>query len=425
MFFEKMQTRKNDGFTLVELIVVIAILAILAGIAVPAYSGYIEKANVAADEQLLHAVNIAFASAAAEHAGGTVTDAVLSYGSNDSGVTVTGVASVSSSGTPNVDALKTAFATYYGTNNASAFKTVSSLIFNRENQMFMMVSLSDDFVAVLEKLVGSENVPVLLESIFGDMGAAPLMGKVAYTSDLAAALLSSSDGKFTEMIINCSSAMAEMMGLDPGSEEFASIAKNMLMEKMNQLKTSDPKYADVDLEELYDKLMNTENPESPSAIELELYKSAQNSISANNAILAAAQKSEEAFKNIFTTLKGNPTGNLVSAVDKGIEAGDTREGLAQVAMAYGLYTAYAERNNLTVSDNPADVLSALSDPGFQTYLDTEDAQKDLAGYQASMNMINESVQGNSGAVSDVLINGFDDPQLIAVLQQALAQGSNS
>ena len=37
--------RKNGGFTLVELIVVIAILAILAGIAVPAYSGYIEKAK--------------------------------------------------------------------------------------------------------------------------------------------------------------------------------------------------------------------------------------------------------------------------------------------------------------------------------------------------------------------------------------------
>ena len=40
--------KKNGGFTLVELIVVIAILAILAGIAVPAYSGYIEKAKDAA-----------------------------------------------------------------------------------------------------------------------------------------------------------------------------------------------------------------------------------------------------------------------------------------------------------------------------------------------------------------------------------------
>ena len=39
-------THKSDaGFTLVELIVVIAILAILAGVAVPAYSGYIEKSS--------------------------------------------------------------------------------------------------------------------------------------------------------------------------------------------------------------------------------------------------------------------------------------------------------------------------------------------------------------------------------------------
>lgn len=56
MFFEKMQNRKNDGFTLVELIVVIAILAILAGIGVPAYSGYVEKANMAADQQLVREV---------------------------------------------------------------------------------------------------------------------------------------------------------------------------------------------------------------------------------------------------------------------------------------------------------------------------------------------------------------------------------
>ena len=40
--------RKNRGFTLVELIVVIAILAILAGVAIPAYSGYITKAKDAA-----------------------------------------------------------------------------------------------------------------------------------------------------------------------------------------------------------------------------------------------------------------------------------------------------------------------------------------------------------------------------------------
>ena len=51
--------KSNGGFTLVELIVVIAILAILAGIAVPAYSGYIKKAEQAADLQFLSTVNTA------------------------------------------------------------------------------------------------------------------------------------------------------------------------------------------------------------------------------------------------------------------------------------------------------------------------------------------------------------------------------
>ena len=61
--FFTLKRRANDGFTLVELIVVIAILAILGGVAVPAYSGYVKKAERANDEALLAEINTAFASA--------------------------------------------------------------------------------------------------------------------------------------------------------------------------------------------------------------------------------------------------------------------------------------------------------------------------------------------------------------------------
>ena len=57
--------KSNGGFTLVELIVVIAILAILAGVAVPAYSGYIAKANDSAVLSELSAIQTAAQSACA------------------------------------------------------------------------------------------------------------------------------------------------------------------------------------------------------------------------------------------------------------------------------------------------------------------------------------------------------------------------
>ena len=69
--------KKNGGFTLVELIVVIAILAILAGVAIPAYSGYIEKAKDAAVITELDAIQTA-AQAACALNGTTVTKITVS-----------------------------------------------------------------------------------------------------------------------------------------------------------------------------------------------------------------------------------------------------------------------------------------------------------------------------------------------------------
>jgi type IV pilus assembly protein PilA len=73
--------KKNAGFTLVELIVVMAILAILAGVAVPAYSGYLKSANEAADITALAAVKTAVQAALATE--GEVTKIVLTDGNTD------------------------------------------------------------------------------------------------------------------------------------------------------------------------------------------------------------------------------------------------------------------------------------------------------------------------------------------------------
>lgn len=116
--------KKTEGFTLVELIVVIAILGIIAGVGTVGYSGYIKKANMAADNQLLGVINHAFAAACMENG---VDAKSLADGSVDVTLTAGKVTAISK--------YSEDFAKYYAGNQDSVFKVIARLVF--ENGVFV------------------------------------------------------------------------------------------------------------------------------------------------------------------------------------------------------------------------------------------------------------------------------------------------
>jgi len=386
----KRRLKEAAGFTLVELIVVIAILGVLAGVAVPTYSGYVKKANLAADQTLVDSINTAFAAACIENQVdiNSVTTANLVI--DDDTKTV----DVDASTLVNAD-VKTDFGTYFGANSSAKFKvaTTSNILFNETTHMFeidlatVAVAFGDYEFSISQKLAAALGA----DHSFKGIGADKLLGKVGKVSGVAAALVGATDANGDLNMTNTFNQI--VFAEEDGTLVYlADLQQTLGME-----------YGDF--------IAFITNDDG----------SWNSNVLANSLVLTAAQKTQGMDTSFLGTAGSAAT--LRAQLDNPATATDA---MAKLALTYGMYTSYVQTNpsmedkseelleqgNFTGMTN---ILAEIESEEFRTYLASEQGQKDLNAYKASMQIVNDSASQSSEATQDILTNGFTDPNLVAAL----------